>query len=229
MSSIMFWSDVDVRACPRRLRSPGWWKRRTIVNGDVLAILRACPTSLSLHWRRVLEVCRTLPSTQLCVGYADMDVNPMRIPDITSVCWVKFVLECRSQRKTFVFVQQYGFYSWSAETNFNSAFALELMIDWSLVAAAHAMDNRHRKTVFALEVWTPVYSNMSQLSKGSTFTKRACLTMACRGASPWSCCGWLLPRFRRHRSQEYEANIRRRQFIRPEVRYLHLMQERRYG
>ena len=58
------------------------------------------------------------------------------------------------------------------------SFALELMIERSLVAAVHAMDYRDLKTVSGLEVGTPGYSNLSQLSTGSTFAKRACLTEA---------------------------------------------------
>ena len=53
--SSMFWCKVNVRACPRRLRCPGCRKRGSIARGDGLAILRACPTSLSLLWRRVFD------------------------------------------------------------------------------------------------------------------------------------------------------------------------------
>ena len=55
--------------------------------------------------------CHSDPSRQLCVGYAVREVNPESIAENTSVCCVKFVLECQSQRKTFKSVQQYGFYS----------------------------------------------------------------------------------------------------------------------
>ena len=54
-----------------------------------------------------------------------------------------------------------------------------LKIERSLVTAAHALDKRDRKTVSAFEVGTPGYSNLSQLSKGSPFAKRTCLTEAC--------------------------------------------------
>ena len=57
--------------------------------------------------------------------------------------------------------------------------ALELKIERSFVAAAHALDKRDQKTVSALEVGTPWYSNLSQLSTGSPFVKRTCLTEAC--------------------------------------------------
>ena len=50
-----------------------------------------------------------------------------------------------------------------------ASFALELKIERSLVAAVHALDKRDRETVSALEVCTPRYSNLSQLSTGSTF------------------------------------------------------------
>ena len=60
-----------------------------------------------------------------------------------------------------------------------ASFALELKIEQSLVAAAHALDKRDRKTVTALEVGTPRYFNLSQLSTGSPFAKRTCLTEAC--------------------------------------------------
>ena len=50
-----------------------------------------------------------------------------------------------------------------------ASFALELKIEQSLVAAAHALDKGHRKTVSALEVGTPRYSNLSQISTGSPF------------------------------------------------------------
>ena len=58
------------------------------------------------------------------------------------------------------------------------SFALELKNERSLVAAAHALDKRDRKTVSAFEVGTPRYSNLSQLSTGSPFAKRMCLTEA---------------------------------------------------
>ena len=60
-----------------------------------------------------------------------------------------------------------------------ASFALELKIERSLVAAAHAFDKRDRKPVSALEVGTPRYSNVSQLSTGSPFARRMCLTEAC--------------------------------------------------
>ena len=44
--------------------------------------------------------------------------------------------------------------------------------------AAHALDKRDRKTVCALEVGTPRYSNLSQLSTRLPFAKRTCLTEA---------------------------------------------------
>ena len=59
------------------------------------------------------------------------------------------------------------------------SFVLELNIKRSLVAAAHALDKRDRKTVFAFEVGTPRYSNLSQLSTGSPFEKRTCLAEVC--------------------------------------------------
>ena len=55
MSSIMFWSKINVHACPQRFRSSGSRKRRSITTGDGLAILRACPTSLSFPWRRAFD------------------------------------------------------------------------------------------------------------------------------------------------------------------------------
>ena len=65
-----------------------------------------------------------------------------------------------------------------------ASFALELKIERCLVAAAYALDKRDRKTVSALEVGTPRYeirdSNLSQLSTGSPFAKRTCLTVACQ-------------------------------------------------
>ena len=60
-----------------------------------------------------------------------------------------------------------------------ASFALELKIERSLVAAAHALDKRDQKTVSAFEVGTPRYSNLSQLSTGSPFANRTCLTEAC--------------------------------------------------
>ena len=60
-----------------------------------------------------------------------------------------------------------------------ASFPLELKIEQSLIAAAHALDKRDQKTVYALEVGTPRYSNLSQLSTGSPFAKRTCLTDAC--------------------------------------------------
>ena len=60
-----------------------------------------------------------------------------------------------------------------------ASFALELKIEQNLVAAAHALDERDKKAVSALEVGTPRYSNLSQLSTGSPFAKRTCLTEAC--------------------------------------------------
>ena len=57
-----------------------------------------------------------------------------------------------------------------------ASFALELKIERSLVAAAHALDKRDRKTVSAFDVGTPRYSNLSQLSTGSPFAKRTFLT-----------------------------------------------------
>ena len=60
-----------------------------------------------------------------------------------------------------------------------ASFALELKIERSLVATAHALDKRDQKTVSAFEVGTPRYSNISQLSTGSPFAKRTCLMEAC--------------------------------------------------
>ena len=60
-----------------------------------------------------------------------------------------------------------------------ASFALELKIEQSLVAAAHALDKRDQKTVSSLEVDARRYSNLSQLSTGSPFVKRTCLTAAC--------------------------------------------------
>ena len=51
MSSRMYWSKVDACAHPQRLRFPGCRKRRSIARDDGLAILRACPRSLSLLGR----------------------------------------------------------------------------------------------------------------------------------------------------------------------------------
>ena len=62
-----------------------------------------------------------------------------------------------------------------------TSFAFELMIVRRLVAAAHALDKRDRKTVSALEVGTPRYSNLSQLLTRSPFAKRTCLKETC----PW--------------------------------------------
>ena len=59
-----------------------------------------------------------------------------------------------------------------------ASFALELKIERSVVAAAHTLDKRDRKTVPVLDMGTPRYSNLSQLSKGSPFAKRTCLTEA---------------------------------------------------
>ena len=42
-----------------------------------------------------------------------------------------------------------------------ASYALELKIERSLVAAAHALDKRDQKTVSAFEVGTPRYSNLS--------------------------------------------------------------------
>ena len=60
-----------------------------------------------------------------------------------------------------------------------ASFSFELKIERSLVAAAHVLDKRDRKTVSAFEVGTPRYSNLSHLSTGSPFAKRACQTEAC--------------------------------------------------
>ena len=60
-----------------------------------------------------------------------------------------------------------------------ASFTLELKIDRSLVAAAHALDKRDRKTVSALEVDTPRYSILSQLCTGSPFAKWTCLAEVC--------------------------------------------------
>ena len=60
-----------------------------------------------------------------------------------------------------------------------ASFALELKIERSLVAAAHALGKRDRKTVYALEVGTLRYSNLSQLSTGSPFVKRTCQAEVC--------------------------------------------------
>ena len=60
-----------------------------------------------------------------------------------------------------------------------ASYALELKIERNLVAATHTLDKRDRKTVSALEVGTPRYSNLSQLSTGSPFAKRTCLAEVC--------------------------------------------------
>ena len=61
-----------------------------------------------------------------------------------------------------------------------ASFAFQLKIERSLVTAAHALDKRDQKTVSALEVGTLRYSNMSQLSTGSSFVKRMSLMEACK-------------------------------------------------
>ena len=68
------------------------------------------------------------------------------------------------------------------------SFALELKIERSFVAAAHALDKRDRKTVSAFEVGTPIYSNLSQLSTGTPFAKRKCLAEVCPRCINWFCC-----------------------------------------
>ena len=60
-----------------------------------------------------------------------------------------------------------------------ASFAIELKIGRRLVAAAHALDKRDRKTVYAFELGTPRYSNLSQLVTESPLAKRMCLTEAC--------------------------------------------------
>ena len=60
-----------------------------------------------------------------------------------------------------------------------ASFALELKIERSLVAAAHALDKLDQKIVSAFEVGTPRYSNLSQLPTGSPFAERTCLMEAC--------------------------------------------------
>ena len=60
-----------------------------------------------------------------------------------------------------------------------ASFALELKIERSFAAAAYALNKRDRKTVSALEVGIPRYSNLSQLSTGSPFAKQTCLSEAC--------------------------------------------------
>ena len=60
-----------------------------------------------------------------------------------------------------------------------ASFAFELKIERSLFTAAHALDKRDQKAVSALQVGTLRYSNLFQLSTGSPFTKRTCLTEAC--------------------------------------------------
>ena len=60
-----------------------------------------------------------------------------------------------------------------------ASFALELKIERCLVVAANALDKRDQKIVSAFEMGTPRYSNLSQLSAGSPFAKRTCLTEAC--------------------------------------------------
>ena len=60
-----------------------------------------------------------------------------------------------------------------------ASFAVELKIELSLVTAAHALDKRDLKTVYAFEVGTTRYSNLSQLSMGSPFVKRTCLAETC--------------------------------------------------
>ena len=110
-----------------------------------------------------------------------------------------------------------------------ASFALELRIKRSLVAAAYALDKRDRKTVSALEVGTPRYLNLSQLSMRSPFAKRTCLTQACPMCIALVLSWLIVRRFRRQISQAGDANIRRRQLIRPEDRYHQRMRERRYG
>ena len=58
------------------------------------------------------------------------------------------------------------------------SFAFELNIVRSLFTAALALDGQDRKTVYAFEVRTPRYSNLSQLSMGSPVAKLTCLTDA---------------------------------------------------
>ena len=110
-----------------------------------------------------------------------------------------------------------------------ASFAFELKIERSLVAAAHALDKRDRKTVFALEVGTTRYSNLSQLSPGSPFAKPTCLTEACPRCIALVLLWLIAMPISAQRSQADEANIRRRQLIRPENRYQQRMRKRRYG
>ena len=60
-----------------------------------------------------------------------------------------------------------------------ASFAFELKIERSLVASVYALDKRHRKTVYVMEVCTPRYSNLSQLFTVSPFAKRTCVTETC--------------------------------------------------
>ena len=68
---------------------------------------------------------------------------------------------------------------------FIESFALALNIERRLVAAAHALDKRDRKTVSAFEVGTPRYSNLSQLSTGRHSRSGRVWGRFARGASPW--------------------------------------------
>ena len=60
-----------------------------------------------------------------------------------------------------------------------ASFAFEMAIEQSLVVADLALSKRNRKTVCAMEVGTPMYSNLSQLSTESPFAKRTYQMEAC--------------------------------------------------
>ena len=124
--------------------------------------------------------CRPGPSHQLCVGYADREVNPESIAENTyaesNLSWSVEVSGGHSS--------PYNSIASTADRHrpiLIASFTLQLMIEWRLIAAAHALDKRDRKSVSAFEVGTPRYLNLSQLSTGSQFAKRMCLTEAC----PW--------------------------------------------
>ena len=60
-----------------------------------------------------------------------------------------------------------------------ASFDFEMAIERSLIAADLALSKRDRKTVSAMEVGTPMYSNLSQLSTESPFAKRTYQMEAC--------------------------------------------------
>ena len=59
-----------------------------------------------------------------------------------------------------------------------ASFAFELKIERSLVACVHAMDKQDQGIVSSLEVGTPRYSCLLQLSTGLPFAKLMCLMEA---------------------------------------------------